>query len=288
MRARVSVSETTEPVADYRHLEVRPLNPTLGAEVGGVDLGDLDDERFAEIERAFARHSVLVFRDQSLGAEQQLAFGRRFGPLHVHPAAPSLPDHPEVMIIHADARSKFVAGEGWHTDVSCDERPPMATILRLETVPPSGGDTLFASMYAAYESLSEPMRAFLGGLRALHSSDHVYAGRYGVRSEESRDGKFPSAVHPVVRTHPVTGRKALFVNPAFTTKILGLSGEESASLLAFLYRVQQKPEFQCRVIWKRDTLTIWDNRCTHHCAIWDYYPHVRHGYRVSVVGERPE
>lgn len=272
---------------DYRYFEVRPLNPTIGAEVVGLELAKLDDARFAELERAFAAHQVLVFRDQSLTPEEQLAFGRRFGPLHVHPAAPSLPGHPEVMIIHADERSKFVAGEGWHTDVSCDELPPMATILRLETVPPSGGDTLFASMYAAYESLSEPMRAFLGGLSARHGSDHVYGGRYGKTAEQSRDGKFPSAVHPVIRTHPVTGRKALFVNPGFTTRILGLSREESADLLAFLFRVQQKPELQCRVIWKPNTVTLWDNRCTQHCAIWDYYPHVRHGTRVSVIGERP-
>jgi len=271
----------------YRFLEVQALNPTIGAEVFGVDLAKLDDARFAEIERAFADHQVLVFRDQQLSPEDELAFGRRFGELHVHPAAPSLPNHPEVMIIHADERSKTVAGEGWHTDVSCDERPPMATILRLETVPPSGGDTLFASMYSAYESLSEPMRQLLGGLRALHASDHVYGGRYGKTSAESRDGAFPSAIHPVIRTHPVTGRKALFVNPAFTTRILELTREESANLLSFLYRVQQRPEHQCRVIWKPNTVTLWDNRCTHHCAIWDYFPHVRHGYRVSIVGERP-
>jgi len=271
----------------YARITVDPLTPTIGAEVGGVDLGALDDATWAEIEAAFARHIVLFFRGQDISAADQLALGGRLGPLHVHPAAPSLPEHPEVMIIHADEHSKVVAGNGWHTDVSCDERPPMATILRMTTVPPAGGDTLFASMYAAYERLSAPMQQFLDGLTATHESAHVYAGRYGNKEEDSRDGEFPRAVHPVVRTHPVTGRKALYVNRAFTTRIRELSPTESRALLAFLFAHQENPEFQCRFCWRSDSVAMWDNRCAQHLAVWDYHPHVRHGYRVSVVGERP-
>ena len=271
-----------------RKLTVEPLTPTIGAEVGGVDLGALDDETWAEIEEAFARHLVLFFHDQPITPEAQLALGRRLGELHVHPAAPSLPDHPEVMLIHADERSKVVAGNGWHSDVSCDERPPMVTILRMETVPPSGGDTLFASMYAAWERLSPPMQEFLLPLTARHESTHVYAGRYGKTEAESRDGSFPTAVHPVVRTHPVTGRKALYVNRGFTTRIVGLAPAESRAVLDFLFAHQENVEFQCRFRWRPNSIAMWDNRCAQHFAVWDYYPNVRHGFRVSVVGERPQ
>ena len=278
---------STEDAASYRHIAVDPLTPLIGAEVSGIDLGGIDDDTWAEVEQAFARHLVLFFRDQVLTAEAQKALGSRLGPLHVHPAAPSLDDHPEVMIIHADEGSKVVAGNGWHTDVSCDELPPMATILRMETVPPSGGDTLFASMYAAYDALSEPMRTFLEPLSAVHESGHVYAGRYGTKESESRDGKFPSAVHPVIRTHPVTGRRALYVNRSFTTRIRGLSRSESRAVLDFLFTHQENPEFQCRFRWAPNSVAMWDNRCAQHFAVWDYYPAVRHGYRVSVVGDRP-
>ena len=284
----MTIGTTPAPAIEvYRRIEVRALTPTIGAEVTGVDLAYLDDETWAEIEAAFARHCVLFFRDQILGPEEQKAIGRRLGPLHLHPAAPSLADHPEVMIIHADGRSKVVAGNGWHTDVSCDEQPPMATILRLETVPPAGGDTLFASMYAAYEALSEPMKAFLEPLQAVHESSHVYAGRYGSKESESRDGHFPSAVHPVIRTHPVTGRRALYVNRAFTTRVKGLKPNESRALLDMLFSHLESPQFQCRFRWEANSVAMWDNRCAQHFAVWDYFPAVRHGYRVSVVGERP-
>ena len=287
MTASPFVAAADEEQTEYRRIEVRPLTPVIGAEVAGADLGALDDDTFAEIERAFALHLVLFFRDQHMSAEAQLSLGRRLDPLHVHPAAPSLEGHPEVMIIHADERSRVVAGNGWHTDVSCDERPPMATILRLETVPPAGGDTLFASMYAAYEALSPAMSEFLAPLTARHESTHVYAGRYGTAEADSRDGKFPSAVHPVVRTHPVTGRKALYVNRAFTTRIVELSPTESRAVLAFLYNHQENPQYQCRFRWEPNSVAMWDNRCAQHFAVWDYHPHVRHGHRVSVVGDRP-
>jgi taurine dioxygenase len=272
----------------FRRITVDPVTPIIGAEIAGADLDALDEETWEEVKRAFADHLVIFFRDQHLSPEAHKALGRRLGELHVHPAAPSLAGHKEIMIIHADERSKVVAGNGWHTDVSCDEQPPLGTILYLKEVPPSGGDTLFASMYAAYDDLSAPMKAFLAPLHAKHESRHVYSGRYGTKEEDSRDGSFPEAVHPVVRTHPVTGRKALYVNRAFTTRILGLSPLESRSLLDMLFSHQENPKYQCRFRWRENSVAMWDNRCAQHYAIWDYYPQVRHGLRVSVIGERPE
>lgn len=282
------MTTATRPGTGYRRITVDAVTPIIGAEVGGIDLGNVDDEAWGEIERAFAEHLVVFFRDQDLSPDQHKAIGRRLGELHVHPAAPSLPGHREVMIIHADKRSKVVAGNGWHTDVSCDERPPLGTILYLTTVPPTGGDTMFASMYAAHDDLSDAMKAFLAPLSAKHESLHVYAGRYGSKEEDSRDGAFPEAVHPVVRTHPVTGRRALYVNRAFTTRILGLAAAESRAVLDFLFAHQESPKYQCRFRWQPNSVAMWDNRCAQHYAIWDYFPQVRSGVRVSVIGERPE
>ena len=191
------------------------------------------------------------------------------------------------MLIHADERSKTVPGNGWHTDVSCDERPPMATMLWMQTVPPAGGDTLFASMYAAWEGLSPAMREFLDGKTAIHESAHVYAGRYGTKEADSRDGKFPTAEHPIARAHPVTGRKALYVNRGFTTRIRGLAPNESRAVLDMLFAHIENPHYQCRFRWEPNSVALWDNRCAQHFAVWDYFPAVRHGLRVSIVGEKP-
>ncbi len=283
------MSTTTPPRlgSDYRRITVDPTTPIIGAEVTGVDLGAVDDETWTEIEHAFSDHLVVFFRDQHLTPERHMALGRRLGELHVHPAAPSLAGYPEVMVIHADERSKVVAGNGWHTDVSCDERPPLGTILYLTRTPSSGGDTMFASMYAAYDDLSDTMKAFLAPLQAEHASRHVYAGRYGSKEGDSRDGSFPEAIHPVVRTHPVTGRRALYVNRAFTTRILGLSATESRALLDLLFAHQENPKYQCRFRWQPNSVAMWDNRCAQHFAIWDYFPEVRSGVRVSVIGDRP-
>ncbi|HVM53395.1 MAG TPA: TauD/TfdA family dioxygenase [Acidimicrobiales bacterium] len=266
---------------------MRPLTPALGAEVDGVQLGKVDDGTWAAVEQAYADHSVLVFRGQDLTPAALLDVGRRLGEPHIHPAAPTVDGHPEIMIIHADERSRVVAGEGWHTDVSCDERPPATTILWVQEVPPVGGDTLFASSAAAYDALSDTMKAFLAPLTARHESSHVYGGRYGTKESDSRDGAYPSSVHPVVRTHPVTGRKSLYVNRAFTTRINELTRAESAAVLAFLYAFQEDELFQCRVRWEPHTVTMWDNRVVQHRAMWDYFPQTRHGLRVSIVGEVP-
>jgi taurine dioxygenase len=194
-------------------------------------------------------------------------------------------EHPEILVIKADEKSKHVAGEEWHSDVSCDQEPPMGSILYLTEVPPEGGDTLFASMYAAYEKLSPPIRTLVEGLTAIHDGEPVYRGRFGWT--DARGKEFPRAEHPVVRTHPVTGRKALFVNPNFTTSIKGLSRLESDALLQMLYRHCETPEFQCRFRWQPNSVAFWDNRCALHHAMWDYYPQRRHGYRVTIKSDRP-
>lgn len=269
-------------------MNIEPLSPAIGAEVDGCDLRALDDDQFAELRRAFTRYQVLFFRDQpALEPAQQIAFARRLGPLHTHPAAPAMGGHPEIFVIHAHANSKVANGNGWHTDVSCDLEPPLATMLQLYELPPVGGDTLFASMYTAFETLSPAMQRFLAPLTATHASEHVYRGRYADRGVDDTTRSYPCATHPVVRTHPDSGRQALYVNPSFTTRINELRPSESRALLEYLYQHQQRPEFQVRFRWTRNAIALWDNRCTQHCALWDYWPEERLGHRVTVQGERP-
>jgi len=189
-------------------------------------------------------------------------------------------------VIKADEKSKHVAGEEWHSDVSCDVEPPMGTILCIKQCPPKGGDTLFASMYEAYDALSERMKVYLSGLTAEHDGEHVYRGlfdNFGVADKPT----YPRAEHPVVRTHPVTGRKALYVNSGFTTRILGIPLDESDAMLRYLYEHMANPLFQCRFRWQPNSVAFWDNRCTQHRALWDYWPHTRAGQRVTVKGDRP-
>ncbi len=273
----------------YETIAVRPLNPTIGAEIDGVDLAKpLDSETFQEIHDALMQHQVIFFRDQAMTLDEHKAFGRRFGELHIHPAAKKTEGHPEVLTIHADERSKVVAGMRWHSDVSCDNEPPMGSILHLHEIPESGGDTMFASMYAAYDSLSEPVKGFIGGLEAWHESAHVHRDRLGHKGE-LRDGEnsYPVSLHPIVRTHPVTQRKTLFVNENFTTRIDGLEPKESEAILKMLYDHIDTPEFHCRFTWRERSVAFWDNRCAQHRVVWDYYPQVRHGYRVTVAGDKP-
>lgn len=273
-----------EAGAPYETISVDKLTPVIGAEIGGVDLARPSNRQMDEIHRALAENCVIFFRDQHLTPDQHLDFGRRFGPLHLHPAAPHAPGHPELMIIHADKDSPRANGEGWHSDVSCDIEPPMGSILHITTCPLHSGDTLFASMYAAYEALSDRMKAYLDGLTAVHDGEDVYRGLYkGVSDKPS----YPRAEHPVLRTHPVTGRKALYVNRGFTRRIVGVPRDESAAILAYLYEHEENPLFQCRFRWQPNSVAFWDNRCTQHRAMWDYWPHTRSGHRVTVQGERP-
>lgn len=269
-------------------MEVQPVTAVIGAEVVGADLENLTDSQFAEIEQAYTDHLVLFFRDQPpLSPEAHLSFAQRFGELHIHPIAPGPSGHPEIMTIHADANSKYADGNNWHTDVSCDVEPPLGSCLQLRVLPPVGGDTLFANMYAAYETLSPMMQDFLSDKTAIHESEHVYRGRYADRGVDDTGKVYPSAEHPVVRTHPRSRRQSLYVNPSFTTKINGLTTAESKAVLQMLFAHQQRPEFQVRFKWSENAIAFWDNRCTQHFAIWDYWPNERLGHRVTVKGERP-
>lgn len=273
----------------YQHIDVRRFAPALGAEVRGVTLADgVSDEVFQEIRQAYLEHQVLFFKDQKeIPPGLQIAFGRMFGELHYHPAAPQMDGYPEVFEIHVHKDSQIANGEFWHSDVSCDELPPLGTILQIHILPDAGGDTLFANMYAAYDALSDPLKGMLDGLSATHGSEHVYRGRYSDRGVED-DGKvYPEARHPVVRTHPDTGRKALYVNRTFTTRINELTDSESDVLLNFLFDHCEKLDFQIRYRWQRNDVAFWDNRCTMHHAVWDYWPHERKGRRVTIKGDRP-
>ncbi len=271
----------------YQTIAVKKLTPYIGAEISGVDLSrPLGNQQFQEVHDALMENLVVFFRNQHLTHDEHKTFGRLFGELHIHPSSTHSPEgHPEILTIHADENSKHVAGEEWHSDVSCDAEPPMGSILYLTEVPPEGGDTLFASMYAAYEMLSEPVKRLVEGLTAIHDGEPVYRGRVGYK--DARGKEFPRTSHPVVRTHPVTGRKALFVNPNFTTRIEGLSRLESDALLQMLYRHCETPEFHCRFRWQPNSVAFWDNRCVQHHAMWDYFPQRRHGYRVTIKGDRP-
>jgi len=210
-------------------LDIRRYSPVLGAEVRGVDLSvGLDAATYSLVRQTLLEYQVLFFKDQrEIPPNVQVAIGKMFGELHFHPAAPTMDGFPEIFEIHTHRDSKIANGEFWHSDVSCDEIPPLGTILQIHVLPQIGGDTLFANMYRAYEELSEPLKAFLGGLTATHASEHVYRQRYRDRGMNDDGKQYPSAIHPIIRTHPETGRKALYVNRTFTTCINELSDHES-------------------------------------------------------------
>ncbi len=265
-----------------------PLSPHLGAEIAGIDLSrPLTNRQVDDLHGALATHQVLFFRDQSLDYDSAKALGRHFGELHIHPNTPGPAGHPEILPIHADANSKRVAGERWHSDVSCDAEPPLGSILYLHTVPPVGGDTLFASQYAAYDALSPRMQAYLDGLTAFHDGGPNYRATNAKIGVAETGKVYPSATHPVVRTHPVTGRKALYVNGTFTQRINGLPEDEASALLTFLCAHATKPDFQVRFRWRPNSVAFWDNRAVQHLAVWDYFPQVRSGFRVTIKGDRP-
>lgn len=269
-------------------ITVRPLTPVIGAELDGIDLRKpLDADTFRQIHAALLEHQAIFFRDQDIPVEKHKELGAWFGELVAHPNEPGVEGHPEVMIIHADASSVRVAGERYHSDVSCSPEPPMGSILRIHTLPDVGGDTVFVSMYAAYDALSEGMKRYLEGLTAIHDGAPYYRDVNERVGRDDTGRTFPRAEHPVIRTHPETGRKAIFVNEMFTTRVAGVPRAEGDAVLRFLYDHVKRPEFQCRFRWQKNSIAFWDNRCVQHSAIWDYFPAVRSGHRVTIKGDRP-
>lgn len=268
-------------------MKLTPLTPHIGSEVRGIDLSEpLDNETMTAISDAFRERMVLVFRDQSLTREQHKAFGRRFGQLHTHPMSHLKEGQDaEILTVKTTKESAYTAGDGWHTDVTCDEYPPMGSMLYMHETPgQGGGDTLYANMYLAYELLSDQMKSMLEPLVAVHDGALPYVGAYKSTPPE---GGYPRNEHPVIVTHPETGRKLLYVNSGFTSRIKGLKPFESRALLDMLFQhIATTPKLTCRVHWEPGTLTFWDNRCTQHHAVWDYYPASRFGERVSIVADQ--
>ena len=271
-------------------LNIKPFAPNLGAVITNIDLSnDINDAELKGIRDAFHKFQVLFFQNQSeILPENHIKLGRCFGDLHIHPAAPKMKNYPQIFEINTDKNSKIANGaEDFHSDVSCDIEPPLGTMLQLHILPECGGDTMFANMYMAYEALSNPMQKFLSDLKASHESEHFYSGRYKTESNSESKTEYPSAIHPVIRTHPETGKKAIFVNKFFTTRILGLEPQESKFILNFLFSHIEKTEFQIRYRWNKNDMAFWDNRCTIHKALWDYFPHERKGRRVTIKGDIP-
>ncbi len=268
----------------YKTISVTPATPNIGAYIENIDLTqELSPDMVEDLREALMQHLVLFFRNQELTHATQQALGEHFGKLHVSVGgdgtnSKQLDDYPAVRALHFNENSTSVSGnEIWHTDQSCMETPPMGTILYIHTVPPAGGgDTMFASMYAAYDALSDAMKRYLEGMTALHDGAGAFA--------RTANNNLPVTEQPIVAKHPVTGKKLLFVNPIFVTQICGVSKDESDAVLNYLYRHCEHPNFQVRFRWEPHSVAFWDNRCTHHRALWDYYPHTRSGYRIQIEG----
>lgn len=279
----------------YERINVKPIAGALGAEIEGVNMAEpMGNQVFQEVHDALMEHQVIFLRNQHVSPGEHVAFARQFGTLHVHPYAPSLEEHPEVLILKSSKENRSAAN-AWHSDVTFQEEPPMGSILLARQVPDHGGDTMWANMYAAYESLSDRMKGYLDGMTALNTAGRAaFEKAYDKQTTDGRKQEIQSdrtslapAEHPVVRTHPVTGRKALYVNSIFTQKLVGVSGKESKAILEFLFDHLKRPEFTCRFRWEEGSVAFWDNRCTQHYAIADYGDATREMHRVTVNGDRP-
>jgi len=273
-------------------LQIRRVAGALGAEIAGVDLSrPLDEAQVAAIRRAWLEHLVIFFRDQPLSPEAYLAFARRLGEPVEYPFVKGIAGFPEIIEVKKLEHETVNFGGVWHSDTAYLELPPMASMLLAREVPPYGGDTLFANMVLAFESLGEGLRKMLEGLKAVNSSakaDVTKTREDRIRSDgrEAAPGEY-AAEHPVVRTHPETGRKALYVNVAHTVRFAGMTEEESAPLLEYLFRHQIRPEFTCRFAWRPGSIALWDNRCTQHHPVNDYHGHRRLMHRITLAGDRP-
>lgn len=273
------------------NITVTPIAGALGAEIGGVDVAkDHDDQTIAEIRQALLDHGVVFFRDQTLDVERHKAFTRRFGELFVHPNFPMDREEPEIVYVRREPGDGRVLGQGWHADTTMMATPPMGAILYALEVPEVGGDTLFANQCLAYEALSDGMKEMLQSLRAVHNDTRIAGPGTGLNAQrasqvrEDDDWRPTESLHPVVRTHPETGRKHLFVNGIYTHNFEGMTVAESQPLLDFLYAHAARPEFTCRFRWQPGSIAFWDNRCTLHNAIHDNHDEVRYMQRTQIAG----
>jgi taurine dioxygenase len=280
----------------YRHIQVQRLTRACGGEIHGVDLSrPLTREVFDEIHRALLETHVIFFRDQTLSPSQLKAFASRFGELDTHTILRGIPGHPEILEVLTEAEDKHVYAEGWHADVTYQPRPTMGAILYAKEVPDLGGDTLFSNQYLAYASLSEAMRKMLDGMTGIHGSSRVYGDRQSEMDLKDKNimvskdaARGVVSEHPVVRTHPETGRRSLFVNDHYTLRFKDMTEQESEPLLRFLLAHAIRPEFTCRFRWHKNSIAFWDNRCLLHNPVADYHGQRRSMHRVVVTGDKPK
>jgi len=282
----------------YQHIEVEPVSGSVGAVLHGVDLGNLDDQTFDEVHQAWMEHCVVFFRDQAITPEQQIAFARRIGDIHFHPYMRGLDEHPEILEIVKEPNDGYTFGSVWHTDQMFNPQPAMATMLYAKEVPARGGDTMFSNQYLAYETLSAPMRYAISAIRTFNVGDGFRrnsgkssrAERYAtnpIMQAKIRDpGNVPTeAAHPLIRTHPETARKVLYIGN-HTQTLDGFDEKEADVLIDFLRNHSARPEFTCRFRWEVGSLALWDNRCVQHQALADYNDR-RRMHRITIAGDTP-
>ena len=284
---------------DYHHIEVKPYAGACGAEIFGVDISKpVSTKEIAEIRQAFLDHLVIFFRDQTIEPESLKEFGSQFGTFHIHPYVGSLENHPEIMMVIKNPEDKYNFSGTWHSDVTFAVQPPLGSMLCGMEVPNYGGNTLFANQYLAYEMLSDTYKNLLAGLQAIHSAENVYGqdGEYSSQDYRSKHAGTPirsdssahvRVTHPIIRTHPETGRKALYVNEPFTVGIEGMSEEESEPILRYLVKHAVQPDICCNFRWQPGSIAFWDNRCLQHYALNDYPGERRIMWRLTINGDRP-
>ncbi len=272
-------------MTEFTKFRAQPMTPAIGAELLDVDLREFDDALIEQVRAALLKYRVVFFRDQHLTQEQHIAFASQFGGLEIHPATPKDQPNPEVLRIAHGPNSRG-SENMWHSDVTWREAPSLGSILRAIELPQVGGDTLFSNMVMAYDRLSDELKEKIENLSAQHDIARVFAKRLGKKAEELHD-KFPPMVHPVVRTHPETKERLIYVNGAFTDHIVDMDPHESEQLLDTLYKTAWNPELQCRFRWEVGSMAFWDNRACQHFAASDYYPDVRVMERVTIAGDRP-
>jgi len=279
-------------MTNYSKINVKPLSGNIGAEIDGVNLQKISKEQFKEIKIVFGKYGVIFFRNQNLSPEEEIIFAELWGEININRFFTNLEGYPKIALVSKEPDQKKNIGGAWHTDHTYDLEPAMGSILFAHQVPKKGGDTLFSSMYAAYETLSDGLKDTLKNMYGRHSSRHVFGTSRAERNDDTvgriinSDKAKQDAIHPVVITHPQTGKKALFVNPTFTLGFDGWSDEESKPLLNYLYSHATKPEFTCRFKWEEGSIAFWDNRSTWHLAVNDYHGERRLMHRITINGTR--